>query len=34
MLKACVVEKILLRKQQFGDKTSEVLGIEEKIESG
>lgn len=34
MLKACVVEKILLHKQQFSDKTSEVLGIEEKIESG
>lgn len=30
MLKACVVEKVL--HKQFRDETSEVLGIEDKIE--
>lgn len=30
MLKACVVEKVLHKR--FSDKTSEVLGIEDKIE--
>lgn len=31
MLKACVVENVLLHKQ-FSNETSEVLGIEDKIE--